>query len=114
MGRRIFRVNTAPLPPGEHMAAVPLRGAPEVGQAVAVEEGVPLGGAGMGRGLWVHGVLHQDEEHVPHPAGFHRHQPLALGQLFAGLDGVVQGVAEQGADVQGSQEPPVGERGSPR
>ena len=62
----------------------------------------------MGRGLGVHGVLHQDEEHVPHPAGFHRHQPLALGQLFAGLDGVVQGVAEQGADVQGGQEPPVG------
>lgn len=45
-------------------------------------------------------VLHAHHQDVPDAAGLHCDEPLLLGQALAGLYGVVQGVAEDGADVQ--------------
>ena len=69
-----------------------------------MEEGISLRGALGGGGFWLGPVLHGDQEHVPNALSLQGDEPLALRQLFAGLDGVVQGVAEEGAQVQGVQE----------
>ena len=78
--------------------------AARAGDAEAVEEGISLRGALGGGGFWLGPVLHGDQEHIPDALSLQGDEPLALRQLFAGLNGVVQGIAEEGAQVQGVQE----------
>ena len=81
----------------------------DVGQSETVEKGVILGGFSGGVCVRKRVVFHQNDQHVADAPGFDGDDPEGNRQFFAGLDGVVQNVAENSADIQRVQEGTVGE-----
>ena len=85
-----------------------VHGGADVGQAEAVEQGVFLGCLAAGVSVRQGVVFHRDDEHIVDAAGFYGDDAPGNGEFFAGFDGVIDGVAEDGADIQRVQEASVG------
>ena len=65
-----------------------------------MEKCVLLGGSARGVRARQGVVFHGDDHHIVDAAGFYGDDTPGDGEFFVGLDGVVQGVAENRADVQ--------------
>ena len=90
------------------LAVIFFCGGADVGQTEAVEQGVFLGGFAAGVSVRQGVVFHRDDEHVVDAAGFYGDDAPGNGEFLAGLDGIIEGVAEDGADIQRIQEAAVG------
>lgn len=65
-----------------------------------MEQGVFLGGFAAGVGVRQGVVFHSDDEHIVDAAGFYGDDTPGNGEFFAGFYGIIEGVAEDGADIQ--------------
>ena len=99
-GDHDFQGKYAILRSGAALPAVFLHGTSDIWKSEAVEEGISFGGA-FGQGNVGQGVVcHTDNQHISDAVRLYGDEPLILGKLFVGFDGVIQGVAENGADIQ--------------
>ena len=88
------------------LAVIFFRCGADIGNTETVEEAVffwrlfPAGRFAGGIGVIFGVVFHGNEEHVPQAVRFDSDEALFLRELFTGLDGIVQRVSEDRADVQ--------------
>ena len=83
-------------------------GAANVSETEAVEKIVVLAGAFWQRRAGA-AVFAADHEHVVAGVGLEGDEPLVWRQFFSRLDGIIEGVAENRAEIEGRDECAVGE-----